>query len=459
MANNKQKAPTKVPAAPAAKTQEKQNQQKVVDFKNMAETMSSEAVRGLDPNHQVDLLKLAHDIYGNDPNAATRYKMKSETVEKINQVVAIGVAVAIAREATFAKNEFACLLNKATIETINEFCAEMGIHINVKMLPGPDQNGNVEVPAAAVEVSPETEEQIKNEESIRNEAVIEDPTKIETEEQLIASLKHILVTRDNAYKKVSDAVNFYQAYLKVTASKAENKEEALKKINEMSRVELLKEMAKLIGACPLVLNGVGRYMYNVTAQSKSPITAFCLFRNTTKNKKTGAYALTEAEIADYVRTLIEWTQGAKVSEEKKRIEDLKKGLEVLKKDEKKNAAGIADLTSKIETAEKNMSRFDEVLSYVLSPSAETLDGIIEGYKEKDTAAVRTFKAISDSYYDEYNIKEMKQDGVRHNLTQYAGIITNLFRDPSAQLDQYSESNLMQLEPIEQKQEEEGSKKE
>ena len=106
-----------------------------------------------------------------------------------------------------------------------------------------------------------------------------------------------------------------------------------------------------------------------------------------------------------------------------------------------------------------MARFDEVLSYVLSPSAETLDGIIEGYKEKDTAAVRTFKAISDSYYDEYNIKEMKQDGVRHNLTQYAGIITNLFRDPSAQLDQYSESNLMQLEPIEQKKEEEGSKKE
>lgn len=456
----KPNAPKKVPTPIAKETnKEKPAVQKTVDFKNMMETMSLETARGLDPNHQVDLLNLAHDIYGKDPNATTRYKMKTETVEKINHIVAIGVAVAMARETLFAKNEFACLMNKAALEEINEMCREIGISVNTKMLPEPNKEGTIEVPSSAIEVSEETKKKLEEEESIRNTEVVEDPTKIENEEQLIVSLKHILVTRDNAYRKINDALNFYQAYQKIAANKAENKEEALKEINDKSRVQLLKEMAKLIGACPLVLNGVGRYMYNVTAQSKSPITAFCLFRNTTKNKKNGTYALTDTEIADYVRTLIEWTQETKVSEEKKRIEDLKSSLEVLKKDEKKNAAGIDDVKVKIEAAERNIKHFGEILAYVLTPSAETLDSIITGYENKDTAAVRTFKAISDSYYDEYNIKEMKTDIVRHNLAQYAGIITNLFRDPSAQLDQYSKSNLMQLEPIVPATEKEGSKKE
>lgn len=445
---NKNKAPKQAPAAPAAKTNPETNVQKVVDFKSLMEGMSSESVRGLDPNHQVDLLHLAHDIYGKDPNAAERYKMKTETVEKINHVVAIGVAVAIAREVTFAKNEFACLMNKAEIETINEFCAEMGIHINTNLLPAPNKEGEIKVPSSAVQVSKETKEKIEEEEAASAKEVTTDPTKIENEEQLIEAIKNILITRPNVYQKLSEALNFYQAYLKFKASKAENKEEELKKVNALSRTELLKDMAKLIGACPLVLNGVGRYMHNTIAQSKSPITAFCMFRNTTKNKKTGAYALTDEEIADYVRTLVEWTSNVRVAEVEERIKNLEKNLEALKKDEKKNATGIKDTKERIETAKSNIDHLNEVLAYVLSPNAETLEGLIKGYEEKDTVAVRTFKAISESYYDEYNIKEMKQDGVRHNLEQYAGIITNLFRDPSAHIEGYSESNLMQLEPIE-----------
>lgn len=445
---NKNKAPKQAPAAPAAKTNPGTSVQNVVDFKSLMEGMSSESVRGLDPNHQVDLLHLAHDIYGKDPNAAERYKMKTETVEKINHVVAIGVAVAIAREVTFAKNEFACLMNKAEINTINEFCAEMGIHINTNLLPAPNEEGNIEVPSSAVQVSKETKEKIEEEEVASNKEVETDPTKIENEEQLIEAIKSILINRPSVYQKVSDAVNFYQAYLKVKASKAENKEEELKKVNGLSRTTLLKEMAKLVGACPLVLNGVGRYMYTTIAQSKSPIAAFCMFRNTTKNKKTGAYVLTDEEIADYVRALVEWTDTVKVAEAEERIKSLEKNLEALKKDEKKNATGIKDTQERIETAKNNIAHLNEVLSYVLSPKAETLEELIKGYDEKDTVAVRTFNAISDSYYDEYNVKEMKQDGVRHNLKQYAGIITNLFRDPSARIDGYSESNLMQLEPIE-----------
>lgn len=446
MANKKKNAPDQAPEAPNAQPAAAAPT-KVVDFKGIMESMASESAKGLDPNHQVDLLNLAHDIYGRDPKAAERYNMQHETVEKINHVVAIGVAVAIAREVVYAKNEFACLMNKAELETVQEICSDIGITIDSKLLPAPDKKGDIQVPSSAIGVSKETREKIEEEEEIRNNEVETDPTKITSEEQLIASLNYILVTRSNAYQKVNDALNFYQAYRKIQASKAENKEEALKEINEKSRVTLLKEMAKLIGACPLVLNGIGRYMHSITTQSKSPIPAFCMFRNTTKNKTTGAFALSNQEVADYVRTLIEWTSDAKIAEEKARLESLKKNLEALKTDEKKNEAGIKDTESKIAICEKNLAHFDDVISYVLTPSLENLNNLIVGYGERDTVAVRTFKAIADSFYDDIDIKEMKQDGVRQNLKQYAGIITNLFRDPSARFDQYSESNLVELEPI------------
>lgn len=448
MNKNSKTTPKKAPAAPSAAPEtENTNVQKVVDFKSLMEGMATDTQKGLDPNHQVDLLNLAHDIYGKNPKAAERYGMKQETVDNINKVVAIGVTVALAREVLFAKNEFATLMNKTELNTMLEICEDLDIHIDQKYLPAPDQEGNIAVPSTAIEVSETTAAKIKEEEEIRKEEVETDPTKIESEEQLISALKNVMVTRNNLYEKLRDSINFYQAYLKVQASKAENKEEALKNVNAKNRIELLKEIAKLVGACPLVLNGVGRYMHGITSQTKSPISAFCMLRNSTKNRKNGVYALTDEEVADYVRTLIEWANDIKVAEEKARLESLKVNLEALKKDEKKNAKGIADTNEKIKIAEKNLKHFEEVISYVLNPSSEVPTNLMAGLGEKDKFAMATAKAITDSYYDEYNIKEMKQDGVRHNIEQYAGIIINLFRDPSARMDQYSVSNLMPLEPI------------
>lgn len=448
MSKNSKTAPKKAPAAPSAAPETKNTSvQKVIDFKSLMEGMATDTQKGLDPNHQVDLLNLAHDIYGKDPKAAERYGMKQETVDNVNKVVAIGVTVALAREVLFAKNEFATLMNKAELNTMLEICEDLDIHIDQKSLPAPDQEGNIAVPSTAIEVSEETAAKIKEEEAIREEEVETDPTKIENEEQLISALKNVMVTRNNLYEKLRDSINFYQAYLKVQASKAENKEEELKNVNAKSRIELLKEIAKLVGACPLVINGVGRFMHGTTSQTKSPITAFCMLRNSTKNRKSGVYALTDEEVADYVRTLIEWTNDAKVADEKARLESLKANLEILKKDEKKNAKGIVDTNEKIEIAEKNLKHFEEVISYVLNPSSEIPASLIAGLEERDKFAVATAKAITDSYYDEYNVKEMKQDGVRHNIEQYAGIIINLFRDPSARMEQYSVSNIMPLEPI------------
>lgn len=452
MANNKKTAPNKAPKTPGTGSNNQQNRAvsttKVVDFKELMEGMSSDSVRGLDPNHQVELLSLAHDIYGKDPKAAERYKMKPETVEKINHVVAIGVAVAIAREVTCAKNEFACLMNKAEINTVNEICQDLGISINTNLLPAPNEDGKIEVPSAAVEVSDETRAQLKKEEEIRNKQVEIDPSKIENDEQFKEAANKVMITRDNLHHKLSDTIDLYKAYRGIQASKSENKEEELKKLNNKSRIDLFREIMAILGSsCALVVNGAGRFMYNIASQTKSPIVPFCMLRNSTKNRKTGAYALTDEEVADYVRVLIEWANNIKIADEKKRLEGLEKNLEALKKDEKKNATGIADTQKKIEIAKNNLKHFEDVISYVMNPSSEVPANLMKDYSDKETYATRVVKYITDSYYDDIILSEMKPDGLRHNIEQYAGIIINLFRDPAAKIEKYRESNIIPLEPI------------
>lgn len=423
-----------------------------VSFEKIMDASAINAeLAGLEPNRRVDLMTILHDVYYKDAQAATKYNIPQKAVDNINHIVAIGAVVTLAREIKCAKNGFAVSMREIEINTINELCNETGIRIDTALLPAPSEDGKVNVPSTAISVSAETQEKIENEEKVLENKNIEiaDPTKIENEEQLIAALNKIMIGYPSVYEKLKTALDFYISYRVFSIKKGENAETELKKLKETPQTVLLKEMAKLVGACPLVLNGVGRYMYNTVSATKSPIIAFCLLRNTSKNKKTGVYALSDTECADYTRTLLEWVTDAKISEAEARIESLEKNLEVLKKDEKKNAAGIKSTTEAIEASKKNIEHYNSVLDYVLAPTVDILDSIIAGYDAKDTSSIQTFNAIGNSYYDEYNLKEMKRDIVKKNLAEYAGIITNLFRSPLDRLPQYSEVHLQELVPIEQ----------
>ena len=72
---------------------------------------------------------------------------------------------------------------------------------------------------------------------------------------------------------------------------------------------------------------------------------------------------------------------------------------------------------------------------------------MKDYSDKEAYATRVVKYITDSYYDDVILSEMKPDGLRHNIEQYAGIIINLFRDPATKIEKYRASNIVPLEPI------------
>lgn len=447
MANNK-KAP-KAPNAPKApQTTAEPKNQPAQQAPVMTEAQAY--VRGLSPDKQVDLLKMMHETYRIDPNASEHTGVPVETIAKINHATAIAQVVVLANEVTLGQNPFAITMRKSHIQMLTEVCNEVGVNINQKFITAVPETGGEEVVVSsqAIEVSEETQKQLKEEEAAKQEAPeVFDPTKIETDEQLMETLKQIMAKNASAFGKLTDATNFYQAYLKIQASKSENKDEELAKINKMSMVELFEAMAKFLVSMPVVLKGFSNHLYTITSSSKSPVQAFCAMRNASKNRTTGAPSYSDAEIAQFVRILISWSCDTRIAEQESKIQTATSDIELLKKDEKKNAKGIADLNEKIETYKKNIEHFGEVRQYVIEPSSSVADEWPTMFKEKDKLANLIYGAVVDCYYDDIEVKEMKRDIVVHNVQQYIGVITNMFRNPGNSIQNYSESNILPLEPI------------
>lgn len=443
------KAPKTSPEAPNAKPTDATKKTPVVDFNSMAEAAKLHP-EGLDPNHQVDLMKMMHETFRVDPNAAEKYHMAPEAVAKINELTAIGQMVIFANEVEFGRNPFAIRMHVHQIETINSLMHEMGIGFNMNALPAPSSEGVVEVPSTAITVSKEAKKNLKEEHETAEQKVL-NPKDIETEEQLVTALKQIMVTRPSIYDKIKESINFYQAYLKIQASKAENKDEELTIVNEKTRSQLLNEIASIVGSCPLVLSGLGHFMYSTVAGTKSVVSAFCKFRDATKSKKTSMPAITDEEIADYVTILIKWAANTKIAEFKNRIATYENDIKLLSKDKKKNETAIKSANEKIETQKNNIEHVNEVLECVLNPSYDVVDNFIENYTNRDAeghnAARKMFKCVVDTYYDDIVIEEMNQNNVKHNVQQYMGIITNLFHNPGETSVNYTEGNIVELQPI------------
>lgn len=451
------------PAAPAAKKPEvetatTQKPIQVLDMNSFIENVGKASQEGLDPNRRVDLLRIMHETFRVDKDAATKYNMPEGVVNKINELTAAGMIHALASEITFGKNPFAITMNRTQLDTLNEVGTLMGVSFNLKALPAPDKDGNVTVNSDQIKVSKDAKNQIEEEAAIKEEAPCTDPTKIETEEDLKKALLYIMTSRPGAYQKIDEAVNFYQAYLKIQANKSENKDEELKNINELSRIQLIARMSTILDRCPYVLNGFGRHMATITSITKSPISAFCMFRNTTKNKKTGEPALSDEVVAEYVTAIITWAVNVNIAEVKNLIVKEEENIKVLSKDkksEKANAKAIEAAKAKIEKHNETLVHFNNILEYVTMPSGEVAENLLQLVIEKDQTANRIFKSIAETYYTDVDATTVDAGVYKNNVKLYAGIITNLFRDPGTPLKGYSKADIVELEtkPAEEESEE------
>ena len=295
----------------------------------------------------------------------------------------------------------------------------------------------------------------KAEKKIEDKNPTTDPTKIENEQQLKESLSAFLTSGKTASPdaRIQNAIVFYHSYLELQAQKSENKDEELKKIAEMSRPVMLKQIADIVGDCPFAFMGIGAMLAKATLETKSPVAPFKLYKTSAKN-------LANDVVAEMVKTIVVWACESR----KKNSSDYIKRAEITLKEKKNDEK----LKANIEAAKMTIAEQEKVIEIITNPSLDVVDNLIESYNAEDheseeyAIAHRLVRNVKDLYYKKIDEEKVNKDAFLKNCQQYAGIITNLFRDPLAQSINYSKSNLVELKEViteeEQQEENQGDEK-
>ena len=418
----------------------------------------------MDRNHQVDLLKMAHDRFFLDEKAAEHTGFPQGALDKINHINAIGIAVCVCNEVKYGTSDFACVIRKSALPELTEALNEIGVKFDdTKLLPSKDNPEAVEVSASAVEISEETSKKLEDDAKARAATAgkVFDPTKIKDEKELKEALSGFLaLNRDSKLMdSIMQCVNFYKAYHSIEAKRAitsaektlkdtkdkkykENAEKALasaksklERINNMSFHDMFREIVNFTGRVGTLTYGIGAHLFNVTATSGSPVSAFCELRDHSTDKKTGVCKYTDDQIADAVKSFV--IIGADEVREK--------GVALL---EKQNSLPEKDrVKACIDTANKNIAFADKATAAVLAAPGEFVENLKKNFLEGNNFAKKTVIAIKRAYYRDVTpemMAKVKPDSMLDNATQYAGIISNLFRNPSDPLVGYAKENIIDL---------------
>lgn len=436
------KASNTVPKAPEVVTNttdvKSTNNQpvEVLDVNSFTKSMTSTIAEGLDPNRRVDLLKMMHETFRMDPHAATRYNMSQETVDKINSITAIGQLAAMTCEVVYAKNPFAIKMNAAQLENIVSLGETVGLRIDMKALPAPATDGTVEVPSTALSVSDEAKDQIQNEKTIEESKPELDPTKVyDNEDSITKAIQYIFtIHKDSVFAAIDEALTFLRSTRLYAASKAENPDEAKRALESKTIDNWFDDLTNLFKPT-LLFNGIGKHMAAITHFTKTPICAFTVLRNASKNKKTGIPTHNDSFIASLTKAIVKWVCQTNINSNQKAIDNL---------DPEKNK-------DEVEKCKAAIAHHNETIEYVMNPSIDFARTCIDDLKSSDNgiknAAVSTFTQIRKSYYSDVDFKNNTFENLNKNLQQYAGIIINLFKDPNERSEEFVESNIGELVPI------------
>lgn len=435
MANKKKGAQ---PAAPTTK-QEKNETIQVIDANGLKDMVTKNASTGLDANHQVDVLMGLKSYFHDDPGAVERFG--KDPVEQINRLTAIGFATAFVQEAFYGDNKWAATMRKSQLESLQAIAPMIGFSIDSRMLPAPDAEGNIIVPAKAIKVTEATKKKLEKEKKIADSKPITDPTKIETEDQLKTALTFMLsdTAVKRPYERMLRGTEFLRSYQLVNANKLDDaaKKAAIEEIKSKSISDLLEEIRVMVGEIPFSTVGISHFIFTKVREYNSPIFSFCLMRNVSKDKKTGE-AIDDRTIAAIVRTLVNWTNDPNLEGYKKDVERAKIAVQ---KGEKKE--------DYLKIPQENVAACEHYAQLVLNCPTDFADNLLTNLESEDSAtkkaAQMTVSGILKSYYpDVESIDSVgeKKDELLHDIQQHAGIITNLFRDSLSQDIRYSEANLV-----------------
>ncbi len=455
MANPKKSA---AQAAAQQKAAPQQSQEQNENFAKMVQMSQG----GLSGDGKVMLAHLIDKRWVNNPN------MPAAVTDGANVLVDSLMADVIVTNIAEGKEIFALIVRndeqkylsiKATLGSMGistpEFNAlpapsqEMLDKANVKLLPADAKVITVE----KKNVSKEAIEQKKAELDNEKKKPTTDPTKIESTEQLKESLLALLTSATTSPdKRIQSAINFLSSYKHIQANKAENKEEELKKVDEMSRSALLREIIEIVGKCPFAINGIGKMLFGTVVDTGSPISAFCLYRRNSTNDK-GKVAHTDDFIADIVKMIVVWAAKTNIEAAEKTISELERSV-------KNKKAKQADVQPTIDAKKADIELSNTVMEIMNNPTMTVADSLLTAFNDKENAdaykvAHRLVKNIKDTYYKGIKEDDSNKDAILKNCQQHAGVILNLFRDGLDSNPAYAIANLIDIPEAKEQKEDEG----
>ena len=352
------------------------------------------------------------------------------------------------------------IANPKNYETFRAIGIELGVNLpEFKALPTPTED---QLKAAGIagllpsetrivtvsekDVSKKAIEKKKKEIAAEAKAV-DNPAKIENAEQLKASLTALLTKPisegvDRPYTRLQRTINFYRGYLTIQANKAEDKKAAIDKLNATTRIQMLNEIAEIVGQCTFALQGAAFLLRKQTNETGSPISAFCLIRRNAVPEKDGS--IDDQYVADTVRIMLIWSCNSQIAEYKQMIAANEKIIGGKTAGDKKVAE------TAINHENTCIKELQDIISMTTNPSFDVVENLIEDYKSENVESIkyklahRIVKNIMDTYYPGVDMKTLDEDVMLKNAQQHAGIIINMFRDSLSQSIAYKEGNLIDM---------------
>lgn len=384
---------------------------------------------GLDPNHQVDLIRMTHEYFKNSPDLIQKFDISQGVVDNMNHVNMIAIAAAWANEMTFSKTQFAGKLRTAVLPEMASALKELGIKADKILALPSSSDGTTTVTSKDVQIPKPVKDQMKAENKLQQEEIELDPTKIHNKTEVFKTVQYLLTNKGAVYSNIKAAVNFYRSWLLIQAKDDQAEKD---RINARTVKDIILDIADFTNACPFVLKGVGGYLLRLTMTHNSIVPAFCIMRNTVRDKVIGKTTCDEQEIADICYAVVNWAANARISEKKKNIE-------VLSADKKRNKEAIDSVNADIKAIE-------DVISMLDNPNSDFADNVLDNLKSDDAIVVKhaqeAFGIIAKCYYPSTDLRK-RYTNLADNVKQLAGIITNLFRDPMSPLSNFNIANLDQ----------------
>lgn len=440
-------APAPVKEAPKVKTPEKKDEKTTKVAKPASQQKAAPQVAGmvaqlnpststLDANHRVELMGLGVKMFHDDPTAPQRYG--EEFVNNMNEVLAVGIAGEIAHEAYYGKEGFAAAINKAALPALKAACEAIGAPLNEKLLPAPNSDGTIEVPAVAIKPSKETKEALKEEEKLRNEKPELDVKKILASEDPksahIAALKFLFIIQNGKgmIQTLSEAIEFERQYL-IEKSDSDSVKERIKGYDH---ARILDHICREIQPT-LIYTGIGRGLVNAYSSYGNLVGPFLIFRDAAV-AKDGSCPYSDTELANIVKVMIKWICTTEIDKTTKVINALDK------KNEKYNET--------VATLNKSVQHYKDILEGIETVSYEYADKFAEytdyegddkNMLSKKSIANKLAGRICKTYYGKALSKQSYKNLV-HNIQQRIGVILNLFVDGSVINTNYAESNITEL---------------